>query len=118
MCGKLQSNDHGSQHVSFHNSEYVNSTARQDISQYTSLHANHHMNQHVDDHVSQTPINRASLPLTTLLPVAVRRTAQALRLVVVYLGTNQVSGFVTPGASEAGDWVLQRAHLVVLENPP
>ena len=45
-----------------------------------------------------------------------RRTAPALRLVTVYLGTNQVSGFVTPGASEADDWVLQRAHLVVRDS--
>ena len=74
------------------------------------------MNQNIDHHAIQTPKNRVSLPLTLLLPIAVRRTAPALRLVVGYLGTNQVSGFVTPGASEADDWVLQRAHLVVRDS--
>ena len=57
-----------------------------------------------------------SLPLTTLLPLPVRRTSPALRLVVACLGTARVSGFVTPGASKDADWVLQRAHLVVRDS--
>ena len=57
-----------------------------------------------------------SLPLILFLPAAVRRTRPALRVVVACLGTDRISGFVTPGASEDDDWVLQRAHLVVRDS--
>ena len=57
-----------------------------------------------------------SLPVVSLLPVEVRRTSPALRLVVACLGSGRVSGFVTPGASTDVNWVLQRAHLVVRDS--
>ena len=57
-----------------------------------------------------------SLPLVSLLPVEVRRTSPALRLVVACHGSGRVSGFVTPGASTDVNWVLQRAHLVVRDS--